>query len=58
MPTVGFSGFHTTMGEGALVPSGLLSAADKDPVGNLPLGPEAIFVRLRRGVNRDKALAD
>lgn len=56
MPTVGFSGFHSTMGEGAVVSYQLIPAADRDVAGNVPSGPEAIFVRLRAGVNRGKAL--
>jgi ABC-type antimicrobial peptide transport system permease subunit len=56
MPTIGFSGFHSTMGEGALLSSQLIPAADRDAVGNVPTGPEAIFVRLRPGVDRSKAL--
>ncbi|MGZ6987029.1 MAG: ABC transporter permease, partial [Ilumatobacteraceae bacterium] len=56
MPTVGFSGFHSTMGEGALLPYSLISAADRNAVGNVPPGPEAIFVRLRAGADRGKAL--
>jgi hypothetical protein len=56
MPTIGFSGFHSTMGEGALLSYQLIPAADRDVVGNVPTGPEAIFVRLRAGVDRRKAL--
>ncbi|MGZ4673901.1 MAG: ABC transporter permease, partial [Ilumatobacteraceae bacterium] len=56
MPTVGFSGFHSTMGEGALLPYSLISVADRNAVGNVPTGPEAIFVRLRAGTDRAKAL--
>jgi hypothetical protein len=56
MPTVGFSGSHSTMGEGAVLSYRLIPAADRNVVGNVPAGPEAIFVRLRGGVDRDKAL--
>ncbi len=56
MPTVGFSGFHSTMGEGAVLSYRLIPAADRNVVGNVPAGPEAIFVRLRGGVDRAKAL--
>jgi uncharacterized protein YggU (UPF0235/DUF167 family) len=56
MPTIGFSGFHSTMGEGALLSYKLIPAADRDAVGNVPTDPEAILVRVRVGADRGKAL--
>ena len=54
MPTIGVGGGgggHLTMGEGALISDGLLSTQDKDITGNVPTGPEAVLVRVRRGAN-------
>jgi len=57
-PAVGYSSFisqHTSMGTGALLPSGVQPVAflnamkNKDPNLN---GPELVFVRLRSGVSR------
>ena len=62
-PAVGYSSFvsqHTSMGTGALLPSGVQPAAflealkNKDPNLN---GPELVFVRLRNGVSRADGLA-
>jgi hypothetical protein len=62
-PAIGYSSFvsqHTSMGTGALVPSGVQPAAflnamkNKDPNVN---GPELVFVRLRSGVSRADGLA-
>ena len=50
MPTIGVGGSgsgHPTMGEGALLSDELMPEADKDLVGNVPTGPEAILVRLK-----------
>jgi hypothetical protein len=56
-PAVGYSSFvsdHTSMGTGALVPTGLIPAAfnrainSPDPILN---GPSLVFVRLRSGVS-------
>ncbi len=56
MPTIGFSGSHPTMGEGALLLYQFIPEADRNFVGNAPTGPEAIFVRFRPGADRGKAL--
>ncbi len=62
-PAIGYSSFvsqHTSMGTGALLPSGVQPAAflnamkNKDPNLN---GPELVFVRLRNGVSRADGLA-
>ena len=58
-PAVGYSSFvsdHTSMGTGALVPTGLIPAAfnrainSPDPILN---GPSLVFVRLRSGVSAE-----
>lgn len=62
-PAIGYSSFvsqHTSMGTGALLPSGVQPVAflnamkNKDPNLN---GPELVFVRLRGGVPRANGLA-
>jgi hypothetical protein len=64
MPAIGFpstEGDHTSMGTGALLPTGLIPAAiqkasqSPDPTLN---GPEFVFVRLRSGVSHAAGLAD
>ena len=63
-PALGFpssEGDHTSMGTGALVPSGLISASfvraeeSPDPVLN---GPEFVLVRMRPGVSSSAGQAD
>ena len=58
MPTVGGSGtsLHAEMGTGALLSYKLIPAASRNELGNLPTGPNAIFVRFRSDVNRSDAL--
>jgi FtsX-like permease family/MacB-like periplasmic core domain len=53
MPAVGSEGaeLHPTMGTGALLSYSLFPAALLNTPGNSPAGPNAIFVRLRSGVN-------
>jgi hypothetical protein len=64
MPALGFpssEGDHTSMGTGALVPNGVISAALKkalqSPIATLN-GPELVFVRMRPNVTAKAALAD
>ena len=59
MPAVGGSGSgtsHLEMGTGALLSYRLIPPAVLNVVGNLPTGPNAVFVQLRPGVNRASAL--
>jgi hypothetical protein len=58
MPAVGpeSNPSHATMGIGALVAYQLIPAQIRDSQGNLPAGPNDIFVRLRPGVNTKAAL--
>lgn len=56
MPAVGPGlGLHLSMGTGALVSELLIPAAVRRPTSG-PVGPNAIFVRLRPGVNASSAL--
>jgi hypothetical protein len=64
MPAIGFpssEGDHTSMGTGALVPIGVISAAfekaEETPIATLN-GPEFVFVRMRPNVDAKAALAD
>ena len=59
MPAIGGSGsgsLHMEMGTGALFPYQHIPAALRDIVGNVPAGPNAIFVRFRDGANHAQAL--
>ena len=57
MPAIGQSGsLHMEMGSGALVSYSLIPAPLRDPSGNTPTGPNAIFVRFRAGVDHAAAL--
>ena len=57
MPTMGPTGsIHPTMGDGVLISASLMPATDKDLVGNIPPGPEAILVRLRSTASPASAL--
>ena len=59
MPAIGGSGegtLHLEMGTGALFASQLIPAKLRNVVGNLPIGPNAMFVRFRPGVNRSRAV--
>jgi FtsX-like permease family len=60
MPAVGPEGDqnHPSMGTGVLLSSQLIPAAIRNAQGNSPPGPNAIFVRLRAGVNADVALRE
>jgi hypothetical protein len=53
MPAVGVGGVtgHPSMGTGALVPYQLIPASVRNQFGNSPAGPNAIFVRVRSGVD-------
>jgi hypothetical protein len=57
MPAVGSEGTqqHPTMGVGALLPYALFPPSIRDAQGNKPPGPNAIFVRLRAGVDLEAA---
>ena len=58
MPSIGNSGeLHLEMGSGALIPSAVMSPADRNPFDDPATGPEAIFVRLQPGVDRRAAVA-
>jgi hypothetical protein len=64
MPALGFpssEGDHTSMGTGALVPTGVISSALQKalqtPIATLN-GPEFVFVRMRPNVSAKAALAD
>jgi len=58
MPTVGNSGgIHPTMGAGAVVDATLIPAVAKSPFGDPTAGPQAIFIRLRSGVDPAHAYA-
>jgi hypothetical protein len=59
MPAIGGSGgggLHLEMGSGAIVSYQNIPPSLRDVAGNTPPGPQAIFVRFRRGVNRARAL--
>ncbi len=45
------------MGSGALIPSAVMSPADRNPFDDPLTGPEAIFVRFRPGVDQKTAVA-
>jgi ABC-type antimicrobial peptide transport system permease subunit len=49
MPAIGSNGTHLEMGTGALLSSTLLSSLARNPLDAPVTGPNAIFVRLRRG---------
>jgi hypothetical protein len=52
MPTIGSSGgLHTEMGTGAVVPSSLIPATQRNPFNDPETGPFAYFVDVRPGVN-------
>jgi hypothetical protein len=58
MPTIGEgTSLHLEMGTGALVPSDAIPAIFRAGQGG-PAGPDAIFVRLRAGVNPTAALGE
>ena len=57
MPTIGDSGEqHLEMGSGALLSSTLIPPAARNPFDDPTTGPEAIFVRLKSGVDHQAAL--
>ncbi len=57
MPTIGTSGNpHATMGTGALFSYTLIPAAQRNPQDSQIPGPNAVLIRLRRGVDRGAAL--
>jgi len=64
MPAIGFpstEGDHTSMGTGALIPSGAIPAALQQALHGPDLtldGPEFVFVRMRSDVTHAAALAD
>ncbi|HEY6426830.1 MAG TPA: FtsX-like permease family protein, partial [Acidimicrobiales bacterium] len=53
MPAIGVSGVtgHLSMGTGAEVDYHFIPASVRDSFGNTPAGPNAVFVRLKAGVN-------
>jgi ABC-type antimicrobial peptide transport system permease subunit len=53
MPTVGIGGItsHLTVGTGAIVPYQLIPPSVRNQFGLSPAGPNAVFVRLRPGVD-------
>jgi hypothetical protein len=58
MPSIGSSGeLHLEMGSGALIPSGVMAPADRNPFDDPATGPEAVFVRLKPGVDNKTAVA-
>jgi len=58
MPSIGSSGeLHLEMGSGALIPSGVMAPADRNPFDDPVTGPEAVFVRLKPGVDNKTAVA-
>jgi len=57
LPTVGQAGsLHTTMGEGALLSYDIIPVPVRNPFNNPVAGPQAIWVRLRHGVDPAAAL--
>ena len=54
MPAVGIAGVtgHPSMGTGAVVPYQLIPASVRNQFAVTPTGPNAVFVRLKPGVNR------
>ena len=57
MPTVGNSGaVHPTMGTGAVLDAALIPSSSKSPFGDPTAGPQAIFVKLKPGVDHVVAL--
>jgi hypothetical protein len=57
LPTVGQAGsLHTTMGAGALLSYEVIPVSVRNPFNNPVAGPQAIWVRLRHGVNPTAAL--
>jgi hypothetical protein len=51
MPAIGSNGTHLEMGTGALLSSTLIPSIDRNPLDAPVTGPNAIFVRLRRGAS-------
>jgi ABC-type antimicrobial peptide transport system permease subunit len=51
MPAIGSNGTHLEMGTGALLSSALLPSVARNPLDAVVTGPNAIFVRLRRGAS-------
>ena len=51
MPAIGSNGTHLEMGTGALLSSTLIPSIDRTPLDAPVTGPNAIFVRLRRGAS-------
>jgi hypothetical protein len=51
MPAIGSNGTHLEMGTGALLSSTLIPSVAGNPLDALVTGPNAIFVRLRRGAS-------
>ena len=65
MPAIGFpssEGDHTSMGTGALIPTGVIPAAFRKALSNGPdptlNGPEFVFVRMRDGLSRTESRDD
>ena len=58
MPAIGVGGVtgHASLGTGALVDYQLLPASERNQFGLSPTGPNAIFVRLKTGVDATAAL--
>ena len=58
MPAVGIGGVtgHPSMGTGAVVPYQLIPASVRNQFAVTPTGPNAVFVRLKPGVNAAAAL--
>jgi hypothetical protein len=51
MPAIGSNGTHLEMGTGALLSSTLIPSIARNPLDAPVTGPDAIFVRLRRGAS-------
>ena len=51
MPAIGSNGTHLEMGTGAVLSSALLPSIARNPLNAPVTGPNAIFVRLRRGAS-------